>query len=232
LTPSTTKPVSKPTTKNYEPFDPQKLEAKIQDDLIQDLSNKIVKASIQHPLPDNTAIKKFFDPLNAKSFKDAMGFSSTALEVPLEDNTLTFKLFILSNVRIIESTRNTALQDSFFYILIHFYEKQQLEIVRKQLIGIDTFLEDHARNSSLVYPLAIVGLQNTKVDKSQIDQESKDNFLFDLQSIISKISGLDKRFIIQYFDFSPTNIIDFIALGEFYFERFLKDQKVPTFEEN
>ena len=232
LGPSTAKPVTKPTTPKYEEFDPQKLERRIQQDFIRDISKRIVKVSLQHPLPDNTGIKRFFDPQGTKDFKDSMGYSTTFISIPLDDSTLNFQLFILSNVRIIESTRNAALIDSSFYIVVHFFDRSNLEVVRKQLIGIDTFIVEHGRNTAVQYPLAIIGLENAHSGENPVDQEQKDNFQFDLQTIISKIIGLEKRFVIQYFDFSSRNVIDFKELGSFYFERFLKDQKVPTFKDN
>lgn len=57
-------------------------------------------------------------------------------------------------------------------------------------------------------------------------------FRFDLESIIFKTHGLEEWFIIQYFDFSSNNTIDFKELGRFNFERFLKEYKVPKFEVN
>ncbi len=232
LAASTNKPASKPVTPKHEEFDPQKLETKLQQDFIQDLSKKVVKVSLQHPFSDNNEIKKNFESQSQNDFQDAMGYSSTDMKITLDENVLNFQLFILSNSRIIESTRNKALQGSLFYIIVHFFEQSQLELVRKQLIGIDTFIEEYSRNSSLIYPLAIIGLNITSSDEHQLDLETKENFLFDLQSIISKINGLQERFIIKFFDFSNNKTINFKELGKFYFERFIKDQKVPTFENN
>ena len=107
-----------------------------------------------------------------------------------------------------------------------------MDIVKKQLIGIDKFVEEYNSNSNLVYPIAIVGLQNSKSGENPIDQTKKSDFQTDLEIIVSKIRGLQERFIIKYFDFSTNNILDFKKLGRFYFERFLKDQKVPKFDLN
>lgn len=205
------------------------LEEKIQTEFIQDFSKETVKTSLQHPLTNNTDIKKFFDSLSVKDFKDTLGYSSTEFEMPIGEITLTFQTVILSNVRIIESTRNAALKGSLLYIIAHFFEQSDLEVLRKQLIGIDKFVEEYNRNTALKYPLALIGLQNSTASENMVNQEKKEDFLFDLQSSISKIRGLQERFIIKYFDFSSTNIIDFKELGKFYFERFVKDQKVPKF---
>ena len=223
---------SKPDTPKHEKPASQNLEKKIKNDYIQDISKEIVKVSVQHPLTDNTGIKNFFDPKNTKDFKDSIGFSSTELETTIGEITLTFQTFILSNVRIVESTRNTALKGSLFYIIAHFFDQINLDVVKKQLIGIDKFVEEYNSNSNLLYPIAIVGLQNSKSGENLIDQEKKKNFQIDLEIIVSKISGLKERFIIKYFDFSNSNILDFKELGSFYFERFLKEQKVPKFELN
>ena len=232
LVPSASSPVNKSVTPKHEDFDPQLLEEKIYHDFIQDLSKKIVKVSVHHPLPDNTVIKKFFALQSTMDSKNSSEYYSVDIEIPLEKITLQFQVFLLSNVRIVESTRNTDLQDSLFYIIIHFFNQSYLEVVRKQLIGIDSFVEEYSRKIAIRYPLAIIGLHNSKSDEEEIDQEKKDNFQFDLQSIISKIRGLEDRFVIKNFDFSNKNIIDFKELGRFYFERFLKDQKVPKFDEN
>lgn len=210
----------------------QTLNNKIQHDFVKDISKKLVKTSLQHPLNDNTHLRKLFTSQNAKDFTDEMGYSSTNIEIPMGEIAIPFQVFILSNVRIVAASRNKALEGSLFYIIVHFFERSNLEVVKKQLIGIDKFVEEHARNTTLIYPLAIIGLQNPTSHENPIDQEKKEDFQFDLQTIISKISGLQERFIIKYFDFSTKNNIDFSELSKFYFERFVKDQKVPTFEEN
>ena len=231
LAPST---VNKPEIPKHKELteDSQKLEEKIQHDFIKDISKELVKVSLQHPLTDNSNIKKYFESQSTKDFKDSIGYSSTDLEIVLGEITLPFQLFILSNVRIVTSTRNEALKDSLMYIIVHFFERTNLETARKQLIGIDTFVEEHARNTTFRYPLAIIGLENDKSSEHPIEQQMKNDFQFDFETFVSKITGLQERFIIKYFDFSSTNIINFTELGKFYFERFVKDQKVPTFKEN
>lgn len=229
LPPSTVKKTEVPKKELKEQVS-QNVEEKIQQDFVQDFSKDLVKTSLQHPLPDNTSIKKFFDSQSVKGYNDLIGYSSTDFETNVGEIALKFQLVILSNVRIVESTRNAALKGSLFYIIVHFFEKSNLEIVRKQLIGIDKFVEEYNRNAALTYPLAIIGLQNSLSDENSTDQSKQEDFLFDLQSMVSKIRGLRERFIIKYFDFSSTNIIDFKELGGFYFERFVKDQKIPNFK--